>query len=65
MFFSIKDENEEDETRKSVHEIEEPEIKKKKSAILEIGAEDIELDEEGLIVLPKEYLKVRHPNGVI
>jgi hypothetical protein len=65
VFFSIKDENEEDETRKSVHEIEEPEIKKKKSAILEIGAEDIELDEEGLIVLPKEYLKVRHPNGVI
>lgn len=34
MFFSIKDENEEEETRKSVHEIEEPEIKKKKSAIL-------------------------------
>lgn len=29
------------------------------------GDEKITLDEEGLVVLPKEYLVVRHPVGVI
>ena len=29
------------------------------------GQEKINLDSDGLIVLPKDYLKVRHPTGVV
>lgn len=48
-----------------MHELEEPLTAKKKEIVWDSGAETIEVDEEGLIVLPQDYLKVRHPDGIV
>lgn len=65
VFFSIKDGSEKDEgsdDRKSIHEIAEAELEVgEKEYFLRNVPEIIQLDEEGLIVLPKKYLKIKHP----
>lgn len=30
-----------------------------------VGSEVIQVNEEGLIILPKDYLTVRHPEGIV
>lgn len=63
IFFSIKDQTEKEE-QGSFHEIEEVQLKTKKVVELE-GSEVIQVNEEGLIILPKDYLNVKHPEGIV